>query len=63
MTHTGGFGLKTQGIGKAAVSPYNEKIGHFISKDKREKISKEIKEAHFKLGFDCKSALYIKLSI
>jgi len=32
----------------------NEKVGHFMSKEKRSQISKDIKGAHFKLGFDCK---------
>jgi hypothetical protein len=36
------------------ISPYNEKIGHYISKEKRAKISKDIKVAHFHLGFDSK---------
>lgn len=33
----------------------NEKIGHFIPKQKRAEISKDIRDTHFKLGFDCKS--------
>jgi hypothetical protein len=39
---------------KGVASPNNEKIGHYISKDKRDKISEEIRGAHFKFGFDSK---------
>ena len=57
-------GFKSAQFAKAAASPYNQKVGHFITKEKRAKLSKDIKEAHFYLGFDSKqyTILYIKIS-
>lgn len=54
QTFNGTFGTKPVILSpnNKFVAPFNSKVGHFIGKEKREKVSKEIREAHFKLGFN-----------
>ena len=49
-THSGAFLRKIP-----SNSPYNQKVGTYITKEKRDKISDDIRDAHFKIGYQNKN--------